>query len=64
MVGLKQLSLGSGNHFIVIVSGTHVNNSSRGERDGEGNNADVRTKDNYRIRGKYWFADTILCFTT
>ena len=54
MVGLKQLSLGSGNNLIVIVSGTHVNNSSSRERDrqGKGNNADVRTMDNYRVRGK------------
>ena len=54
MVGLKQLSLGSGNNLIVIVSGTHVNNSSSSrERDGlsEGNNSDVRTMDN-QVRGK------------
>ena len=55
MVGLKQLSLGSGNNLIVIVSGTHVNNSSSSrERDGlsEGNNSDVHTMDNYQVRGK------------
>ena len=69
MVGLKQLSLGSGNNLIVIVSGTHVNNSSSSsrERDGlsEGNNSDVRTMDNrIIIESEENLKDIFLCFTT